>query len=60
MITLLDYGAGNVRSVINSLHSLGEEVKLVTSPKDILEAQTLIFPGVGAFGSMMTRLREKD
>jgi glutamine amidotransferase/cyclase len=56
MITLLDYGAGNVRSVINAIEHLGETVKIVTSPKDIETARRLVFPGVGAFGSMMQRL----
>ena len=56
MITLLDYGAGNVRSVINAIESLGETVKVVTSAEDILAAEKLVFPGVGAFGSMMESL----
>ncbi|MBT8371409.1 MAG: imidazole glycerol phosphate synthase HisHF, partial [Deltaproteobacteria bacterium] len=56
MITLLDYGAGNVRSVTNAIESLGETVKTVTSREDILSAQKLVFPGVGAFGSMMHSL----
>ncbi len=59
MITLLDYGAGNVRSVINALESLGETVKLVKTAEDILSAERLVFPGVGAFGSMMQVLHEK-
>lgn len=59
MITLLDYGAGNVRSVINALEYLGETVRLVREPKDILQAEALIFPGVGAFGSMMAILEDK-
>ena len=59
MITLLDYGAGNVRSVINALESLGETVKLVKTAEDILSAERLVFPGVGAFGSMMQVLPEK-
>jgi len=59
MITLLDYGAGNVRSVINAIESLGETVNLVTSGGDILAAEKLVFPGVGAFGNMMRILREK-
>lgn len=58
MITLLDYGAGNVRSVINAIQSLGEEVKIVRSGKDILAADKLVFPGVGAFGSMMQILEQ--
>lgn len=59
MITLLDYGAGNVRSVVNAIESLGERVKLVSAPEDILAAQKLVFPGVGAFGSMMQILQER-
>lgn len=53
MITLLDYGAGNVRSVINAIEGLGAPVKLVQNPEDILAAEKLVFPGVGNFESMM-------
>ncbi len=60
MITLLDYGAGNVRSVINALESLGETVAVVSSPNDIAMAEKLVFPGVGAFGSMMEILTAKN
>jgi len=60
MITLLDYGAGNVRSVINAIESLGERVKIVTRGEDIISAEKLIFPGVGAFGSMMSVLMERN
>jgi glutamine amidotransferase/cyclase len=60
MITLLDYGAGNVRSVINAIESLGEKVRVVATDKDILSAEKLVFPGVGAFGSMMHILDEKN
>jgi glutamine amidotransferase/cyclase len=59
MITLLDYGAGNVRSVINAIETLGESVKTVSSPEDILSADKLVFPGVGNFGSMIRILRKK-
>ncbi len=58
MITLLDYGAGNVRSVRNAILKLGHAVKDVASPNDILQAEKLIFPGVGSFGSAMSRLRD--
>ncbi|GBE12450.1 imidazole glycerol phosphate synthase subunit HisF [bacterium BMS3Abin13] len=60
MIALLDYGAGNVRSVINALERLGETVKTVSTGDDILQADRLVFPGVGGFGSMMHNLREKN
>ena len=59
MITLLDYGAGNVRSVINAIERLGESVSLVSSPHDILRAEKLVFPGVGNFASMMQILHER-
>jgi len=58
MITLLDYGAGNVRSVRNAIRRLGYTVTDVTSPEDILKAEKLVFPGVGSFGTAMQRLRE--
>ena len=60
MITLLDYGAGNVRSVINAIESLGGQVKVVTHIDDILTAEKLIFPGVGNFGNMMRILNKKN
>jgi len=60
MITLLDYGAGNVRSVINALERLGESVELVANGADIAKAQKLVFPGVGNFGAMMQILRDKQ
>ena len=59
MITLLDYGAGNVRSVINAIEYLGKRVKTVTSTKDIEDAATIVFPGVGSFGSMIHSLSDK-
>ena len=60
MITLLDYGAGNVRSVINAIESLGETVTTVSRPEDILAADKLVFPGVGAFGNMIHILHQKN
>jgi len=60
MITLLDYGAGNVRSVVNAIESLGETVKRVTCAEDIQHAEKLVFPGVGSCGSMMEVLNEKN
>jgi imidazole glycerol-phosphate synthase len=59
MITLLDYGAGNVRSVVNSIRKLGHDVRMVKTPEDIATAKKLVFPGVGSFGSMMRVLSER-
>ncbi|OIW02880.1 hypothetical protein TanjilG_29656 [Lupinus angustifolius] len=57
VVTLLDYGAGNVRSVRNAIRHLGFEIKDVHSPQDILNASKLIFPGVGAFAPAMDVLK---
>ena len=56
MIHLLDYGAGNVRSVKNALRMLGHEVAEIRKPEEILGAEKLVFPGVGNFGVVMERL----
>jgi imidazole glycerol-phosphate synthase len=58
VVTLLDYGAGNVRSVRNALRELGYQVKNVKTAEDILTAEKFIFPGVGSFGLVMHRLQE--
>ncbi|MBU1342036.1 MAG: imidazole glycerol phosphate synthase subunit HisF [Proteobacteria bacterium] len=60
MITLLDYGAGNVRSVVNAVEKLGQTIKPVTRPSDILDAEKLLFPGVGNYESMIRILNEKN
>lgn len=58
MITIVDYGVGNLFSLKSSFMTLGEEVT-VTSDKDIiLNAKKLILPGVGAFGDAVKKLRE--
>jgi glutamine amidotransferase/cyclase len=59
MITLLDYGAGNVRSLTNALEHLGETVAVVQRPEDIVRAERLVFPGVGNYGALMRTLRER-
>ena len=59
MIGFLDYGAGNVRSVMNAIHNLGHSVKVVTTAQDIRNAERLIFPGVGNFGEMMKILHQR-
>jgi len=59
MISFLDYGAGNVRSVMNAIRALGHEVSVIKGPKDILGARRIVFPGVGNFGKIMANLRQK-
>lgn len=58
MIKLLDYGAGNVRSVKNGIRKLGYDIEEIQNPDEILTCEKLIFPGVGNFGVVMHRLRE--
>ncbi len=58
MISLLDYGAGNVRSVRNAVLKLGHDLKDIRTPEDIHQAEFILFPGVGSFGSAMQRLHQ--
>ena len=56
MITILDYGAGNLRSVENTLGEIGAEYELVRNATALLRASKVILPGVGHFGQMMRAL----
>ncbi|MCX6595307.1 MAG: imidazole glycerol phosphate synthase subunit HisH [Acidobacteria bacterium] len=56
MITIFDYGAGNLRSVQNTLHEIGAKYKLVDDVAGLREATKLILPGVGHFGQMIRTL----
>ncbi|KAI8870102.1 imidazole glycerol phosphate synthase HisHF [Ramicandelaber brevisporus] len=56
---LLDYGAGNVRSLLNAVQQLGYEVTVVQDPSDLAKADKLLFPGVGDFGHAMDALKSR-
>lgn len=58
MIAVIDYGAGNLRSVTNALARLGYQPKVTSKPEDVENASAVIFPGVGAAGDAMESLRE--
>ncbi|KAI9028710.1 hypothetical protein DFJ74DRAFT_499568 [Hyaloraphidium curvatum] len=58
-VWMIDYGAGNVRSLVNAVQYLGFDLKIVQEPSDILRAKKLLFPGVGACGQCLTALRSK-
>lgn len=58
MIAIIDYGAGNLRSVTNSLVKLGYQPTITSKPRDVLNADAVIFPGVGAAADAMNRLIE--
>ncbi len=56
MIALIDYGAGNVRSVHKALMAVGADVILTQEPAAVLEAEKVVMPGVGAFADCMESL----
>ena len=59
MITIIDYGVGNVRSVANMLNKIGEPSLITDNPDDIRAATSLILPGVGAFDTAMNELEKR-
>ena len=58
MITLIDYKAGNITSVKLAFEHIGIDVKITDKPADILTAERIVFPGVGAAQSAMDTLAE--
>lgn len=58
MITIIDYDAGNIKSVEKACQYLGQEVCITRDRDEILEASHVILPGVGAFGDAMRHLKE--
>ena len=59
MIAIIDYDAGNIRSVEKALILLGQDVKVTGDRNEILAADKVILPGVGAFGDAMATIRER-
>ena len=58
MIAIIDYGAGNLRSVNNAITRIGYRAKITNRPEDILQAKAVFLPGVGAAGDTMTSLQQ--
>ena len=56
MVSIFDYGAGNLRSVQNTLGEIGAEYKLIDDAAGLREAEKIILPGVGHFGQIMRSL----
>ena len=59
MITIIDYGAGNLRSVANAVTRLGYQPKITSSVNELLDAQAVILPGVGAAADTMESRRAR-
>lgn len=57
MIAIVDYGAGNLRSVANAISRLDYEPKIVSTPDEVLAARAVILPGVGAAADTMASLK---
>jgi glutamine amidotransferase len=60
MLGVIDYGAGNLRSVLHALTHLGAtSIRVVRSPEELRGTEKIILPGVGAFGAGMQKLEEQ-
>ena len=60
MIALLDYGAGNLRSVEKALRFVGGDVRLVQSPEEMKDASAVVLPGVGAFDDCVNAMQRQE
>lgn len=57
-VHLLDYVAGNIRSLVNAINQVGYDVEWIRSPEDVKNADKLILPGVGHFGHCLSQLEK--
>ncbi len=61
MLAVIDYGAGNLRSVLHALkHLRASDMRLARQPAELEGAEKIILPGVGAFGACMAQMRRQD
>ncbi|WP_024866687.1 imidazole glycerol phosphate synthase subunit HisH [Butyrivibrio sp. FCS014] len=58
MVAIIDYDAGNIKSVEKAFEYLGAQTLVTREPSDIYKADRVVLPGVGAFGDAMSRIRE--
>lgn len=58
MVAIIDYDAGNIKSVEKAMQLLGQEVKITRDRDEIMAADHVILPGVGAFGDAMEKLNQ--
>ena len=56
MIDVLDYGVGNIRSVLNAFNDVSDSVKFCKSVNEVRDSSRIVFPGVGAFQPAMKKL----
>src|SRR5882757_251732 len=59
MLALIDYGSGNIHSVINALRHEGADVELISDPARLADSDAVVLPGVGAFGDCVRGLQTR-
>lgn len=59
MIAIIDYGAGNIRSIEKALEHVGAVVEVTDDPAAVASAQAVVLPGVGSGGAAMARMRQR-
>lgn len=59
MIAIIDYGAGNIRSIEKALEHVGAVVEVTDDPTAVASAQAVVLPGVGSGGAAMARMRQR-
>lgn len=59
MVTIIDYGSGNLRSVQKALERVGVEARIADDPNVVAESDRIVLPGVGAFGDAIRALRDR-
>jgi glutamine amidotransferase len=59
MVTIIDYGSGNLRSVQKALERVGVEARITDDPNVVAESDRIVLPGVGAFGDAIRALRDR-
>jgi glutamine amidotransferase len=59
MVTIIDYGSGNLRSVQKALERVGVEARITHDPNVVAESDRIVLPGVGAFGDAIRALRDR-
>lgn len=59
MVAIVDYGMGNLGSVVKACEHLGVKAKIAVYPEDIIEAKKIVFPGVGNFSAAMKELKKR-
>jgi len=59
MIAVVDYGMGNLRSVVKALEKVGGQCTLTSDPEVVEQADKVVVPGVGSFGQAMTEIRSR-